>query len=235
MLSWGRALWDGGGGGFGGCRGGQFGFRFGVGVGLGFGCGFGFRLGWGFGFGFGGGFGWGFGGGGTKTKRQASCHGLTQFLGYNHSSILKVIMHHYIIIAMTIVPLNSSEFLNALETMREYCALGAARRVPFHEVRCFLPWLVISKIGFATGKQKLLFITNARVLNRFIRVRHFRLDHWGEVFPQLRRGMWACKIDLSNTYFHLPVSSHMQPFLGHRIGDECFVFTGLPFGINLAP
>ena len=131
---------------------------------------------------------------------------------------------------MISIPLNFS-----MHTMPEYYVLGAARRVPFYEVWCFLPWFVISKIDFATGKQKLRFITNARVLNCFIPVRHFRLDHWGEVFPQLRKGMWACKIDLSNAYFHLPVSSHMQPFLGHRIGDECFVFTGMPFGIHLAP
>ena len=86
-----------GGGGLGGCRGARFGFKFGIGLGLGFGIGF--RLG------FGGGFGWGFGSGGTQTKTYASCHGLTQFRGYNHRSILRVIMHHHIIIAMTIVRL----------------------------------------------------------------------------------------------------------------------------------
>ena len=132
------------------------------------------------------------------------------------------------------VSCTDEELAFARETLCEYESIGAVERALPSLIKYFVPWFVISKQE-PTGNIKRRFITNLKKVNRFINTKPFRLDHWGVVFPELRRGMFASKIDLSHAYFHCPLSPHFSDYVGVQVGDECFRFLGLPFGLNVSP
>ena len=53
---------------------------------------------------------------------------------------------------------------------------------------------------------------------------HFKMDHLGQIFPFLRKNMWACKIDLKHAYFHLPLGDNLKPYLVLQVGEKCYQF-----------
>ena len=55
------------------------------------------------------------------------------------------------------------------------------------------------------------------------------------VFPELRRGMFASKINRSHAYFHCPLSPHFSNYVRVEVGEECFSFPVLPFGLHVSP
>ena len=89
----------------------------------------------------------------------------------------------------------------AKEVLKEYLEVGAIKQIPETQARHLIPWFVIQKTE--GEKTKLRLISDCRELNQYFCPRHFRLDHWSTIFPMLRKGMWAAKIDLKNAYFHL--------------------------------
>ena len=61
------------------------------------------------------------------------------------------------------------------------------------------------------------------------------MDHWSNIFPFLKRGMWACKIDLKHAYFHLGLATHLQPYFRLKVGEDIFQFQAACFGLNNLP
>ena len=55
------------------------------------------------------------------------------------------------------------------------------------------------------------------------------------MFPELRRDIFASKVDLSHAYFHCLLFPHFSNYVGVQVGDACFRFLGLPFGLNVSP
>ena len=82
---------------------------------------------------------------------------------------------------------------------------------------------------------KARFISNLRRPNAGIPVSHFRIDHWGHVFPALRKGQWGAKVDLKHAYFHIPLSEKFARYTGFSFDDTIFRFEAMPFGVNVAP
>ena len=57
------------------------------------------------------------------------------------------------------------------------------------------------------------FITDCRELNRFLQPKEFKLDHLNTIYPYLKKGWVASKVDLKDAYFHLSLSSNLSQFV----------------------
>ena len=132
-----------------------------------------------------------------------------------------------------------------LDLLQEYLAIGAVVELVCPQslsvpqfldqwgVRHLVPWFVISKAEGTSQKHRL--ITDCRKVNRFLQAPHFKMDHWGQIFPFVRRGMWACKVDLKHAYFHLPLAKNLQEYLVLQVKDRFFQFQAAPFGLSHLP
>ena len=56
-----------------------------------------------------------------------------------------------------------------------------------------------------------------------------------EIFPVLKKGLWAAKIDLKDAYFHVPVNPALRPYLRHLVGGQLWEYQAGPFGLNIMP
>ena len=79
------------------------------------------------------------------------------------------------------------------------------------------------------------FVTYFRLLNQDVYSSRFKLDHWGVVFPHLKRGAFACKVELKYAYFHFPLSKHLSRHVCVWINGKVYAFQGMPSGSNIAP
>jgi hypothetical protein len=125
-----------------------------------------------------------------------------------------------------------------LDLLQEYLAIGAVVELVCPQslsvpqfldqwgVRHLVPWFVISKAEGTSQKHRL--ITDCRKVNRFLQAPHFKMDHWGQIFPFVRRGMWACKVDLKHAYFHLPLAKKIAGISGFAGERQIFSVSGSP-------
>ena len=51
----------------------------------------------------------------------------------------------------------------------------------------------------------------------------------------MRQGDWACSIDLTDAYFHIPIHQTFRKYLRFAVLGEVYQFTSLPFGLVIAP
>ena len=51
----------------------------------------------------------------------------------------------------------------------------------------------------------------------------------------LQQGEWITSLDITDAYFHIPIHPRSQKYLCFNVGDRCYQFTALPFGIATAP
>ena len=77
--------------------------------------------------------------------------------------------------------------------------------------------------------------TNLKPVNRFIHVTYFTLPSLREILPYLKKGYYACKLDLKSTYFHMPCAKRDASWLCFRHRGRVFRWNCLPFGLNIAP
>ena len=117
----------------------------------------------------------------------------------------------------------------AWETIQEYLEVGAVREISEQQVKHLIPWFVIKK------GDKLRLITDCREINGYLQPKPFRLENWSEIFPFLRKGMWACKIDLKHAYFHLGLAENLKPYTCIQIEDTFFQFQAACFGLSPLP
>src|SRR3989338_3910919 len=85
------------------------------------------------------------------------------------------------------------------------------------------------------GTDQFRFILDLRKVNDGISVDPFRMESVQKIMKFLRKGMWACKIDLKKGYFHVPIRQKDRRLLGFIFNGELYQFTCLPFGLSTAP
>ena len=119
----------------------------------------------------------------------------------------------------------------ALEVLKEYVEVGAVTVIHESMARHLIPWFLIKKLK--GEKTKLRLISDCRELNQFFKYQPFRLDNWSNIFPVLRQGMWAAKLDLRHAYFHLRLRRELKPFVCLKLGNQTFQFQSACF--RLAP
>ena len=108
----------------------------------------------------------------------------------------------------------------ALETLEDYISVGAVREIHPSQPRHLIPWFVIKK------GEKLRLITDSREINKFLEPKPFKLENWQEIFPYLRKGMWAAKIDLKHAYFHLGIAEPLTQYIRIQVENRVFQFQG---------
>ena len=122
------------------------------------------------------------------------------------------------------------------DLIADYMKAGAINELSSMElqhgaVRYLVPWRVNSKLEGENPKHRL--ISDCRLLNAYLDPPHFKLDHWGQIFPFVCKGMWAAKLDLKHAYFHLPLAEGMKPYLCFNLSFRlfqaaCFRLSTLP-------
>ena len=77
--------------------------------------------------------------------------------------------------------------------------------------------------------------TDLKPFNRFIHVTYFSSRTLREILPYLKKGHYACKLDLKSAFFHMPITKCDAPWLAFRHRGRVFRWDCLPFGLNIAP
>ena len=117
----------------------------------------------------------------------------------------------------------------ALEALTDYISVGAVKEIPPSHARHLIPWFVIKK------GEKLRLITDCREINRYLEPKPFKLENWQEMFPYLKKGMWAAKIDLKHAYFHLGIADTLKKYICIQVEEKVFQFQGACFGMSTLP
>ena len=123
--------------------------------------------------------------------------------------------------------------MKAKEILLDYQSSGAVKLVDPYTTRFLVPWFVISKTEGDKIKDRL--ICDCRKINQFLEPKPFRLDHLQNIFPYLRKGQWAAKIDLKDAYFHIPLGQDLRPFVHLQVGEDVWEFQAACFGLSTLP
>lgn len=100
-----------------------------------------------------------------------------------------------------------------------------------HEKSGFLSTLFLKRK--ANGENRP--ILNLRRLNEFVASPRFRLiNHFG-IPSHIQRGDYMMKLDISQSYFHVPVSQSHRRYLSVAYQGAIYEMTCLPFGLASAP
>ncbi|XP_073436841.1 uncharacterized protein [Dendrobates tinctorius] len=78
-------------------------------------------------------------------------------------------------------------------------------------------------------------VLDLKLLNRFIRVRHFRMESLRSVISAMEQGEYLASIDVQDAYLHISIFPPHQRFLRFAIDGRHFQFVALPFGLATAP
>ena len=85
------------------------------------------------------------------------------------------------------------------------------------------------------GTSKLRPCLDLRPLNRFLEPPRFRLEGLPVVRELIAKGDWTCSIDLSNAYWHVPLSRRVKRWFHFNWLGRTYQFDVLPFGVSIAP
>lgn len=78
-------------------------------------------------------------------------------------------------------------------------------------------------------------ILNLKSLNEFIDAEHFKLEDLRTARDLVSEGSFMATLDLKDAYYVVPIAESYKKYLRFLFGGECFEFSCLPFGLNIAP
>lgn len=82
---------------------------------------------------------------------------------------------------------------------------------------------------------KFRFIINLKSLNKFISVKHFKIEDYRTATRLTSYSSFFAKLDLRDAYFLLPIHPKYKRYLRFKFRDKIFDFNCIPFGLNIAP
>ena len=82
--------------------------------------------------------------------------------------------------------------------------------------------------------QKWRPILDLSALNRFLKVKIFKMETPESIRLSLQPGEWVTSLDFSDAYFHIPISPNSRKFLRFSFHNQTFQFRVLPFGLSTA-
>jgi hypothetical protein len=77
-------------------------------------------------------------------------------------------------------------------------------------------------------------IFNMKPLNKYVRKETFRMETPLIIAESIEPEAWACSLDLSDAYLHIPMHESVQKYLRFTHDNEVFQFQSLPFGLNVS-
>ncbi len=105
-------------------------------------------------------------------------------------------------------------------------AISGRERCPF----ACLPLGVVPK---KNGKLRL--IHDERYINAHMKVPKFKNEGLDAVADMVESGDLLAKLDLKDSYYHIPIAPASRDYLGFEIDGEFFVWNVLPFGLAISP
>ncbi|CAJ0943796.1 unnamed protein product [Ranitomeya imitator] len=99
----------------------------------------------------------------------------------------------------------------------------------FSKSGCLLQKTVPKKGG------SVLPILDLKQLNKYVRVRHFRMESLRSIIASMEKGEYLAFIDIQDAYLHIPIPPAHQSFLRFAIDQDHYQFVALPFGLATAP
>ncbi|VDI73767.1 Hypothetical predicted protein [Mytilus galloprovincialis] len=78
-------------------------------------------------------------------------------------------------------------------------------------------------------------VIDLSILNKFLIVPHFKMETNRSIRASILPGMWTTSLDLSDAYFHIPISKTYRKYLRFVWNNKVFQFKALPFGLSTAP
>lgn len=85
------------------------------------------------------------------------------------------------------------------------------------------------------GCDKIRVILNLKLLNKFVKYSHFKMENIGFVTELIIQDDWFCSIDLTDAYFSIPVTERHRKYLKFRWKNKLFCYNVLCFGLSSAP
>ena len=70
-------------------------------------------------------------------------------------------------------------------------------------------------------------ILNLKNLNKYVKVKKFKMESLRSIIHALDRGLWACKIDLQDAYFHIAVRKSHKQYLRFAFRGKVYRFRTL--------
>jgi hypothetical protein len=78
-------------------------------------------------------------------------------------------------------------------------------------------------------------VIDLSVLNQHLMVPHFKMETYRSIRGSIHLGMWTTSVDLTDVYFHIPISPKLCKFLRFVWEDRVYAFKTMPFGLSTAP
>jgi hypothetical protein len=78
-------------------------------------------------------------------------------------------------------------------------------------------------------------VIDLSVLNQHLIVPHFKMETNRSIRGSIHLGMWTTSLDLTDAYFHIPISPKFRKLLRFVLEDRVYAFKTMPFGLSTAP
>ena len=78
-------------------------------------------------------------------------------------------------------------------------------------------------------------VIDLSILNSYLSVPHFKMETNRSIRACILPGMLTTKLDLSDAYFHIPISLASRKFLRFVWNNKVYQFRAVPFGLAVAP
>ena len=78
-------------------------------------------------------------------------------------------------------------------------------------------------------------VIDLSILNSYLSVPHFKMETNRSIRACILPGMLTTKLDLSDAYFHVPISLASRKFLRFVWNNNVYQFLAVPFGLAVAP
>ena len=121
-----------------------------------------------------------------------------------------------------------SEEVQSLLLKRVIEGIPPTQSTPGFYSRLFLQ-LVPKKTG---GMRPVIDLS---ILNSYLSVPHFKMETNRSIRPCILPGMLTTKLDLSDAYFHIPISLASRKFLRFVWNNKVYQFLAVSFGLAVAP
>ena len=83
--------------------------------------------------------------------------------------------------------------------------------------------------------QKWRPVLDLSALNKFLRVKTFKMETPETIRVSLQQGEWVTSLDFSDAYFHIPMHTGSRKYLGFHFQNQSYQFQAFPFGLSTAP